>query len=136
MVACWIGAAYWFTASTSFANPAITIARSLTDPFSGIRPLDAPAVSILAWLVDNHRVSPLEFARLTADECWRWDDSPYVPRLPHAATEGRSFLTAKPWVLVMINDRRFRGPRVQNPFHCGRLFSAKALGPSCASSLR
>jgi glycerol uptake facilitator-like aquaporin len=43
MVACWIGAAYWFTASTSFANPAITLARSLTDTFSGIRPIDAPA---------------------------------------------------------------------------------------------
>jgi len=43
MVACWIGAAYWFTASTSFANPAITIARSLSDTFSGIRPVDAPA---------------------------------------------------------------------------------------------
>ena len=42
MVACWIGAAYWFTASTSFANPAITIARSLTNTFSGIRPVDAP----------------------------------------------------------------------------------------------
>jgi glycerol uptake facilitator-like aquaporin len=43
MVAAWIGAAYWFTASTSFANPAITIARSLTNTFSGIRPCDAPA---------------------------------------------------------------------------------------------
>lgn len=43
MVAAWIGAAYWFTASTSFANPAITIARSLTDTFSGIRPADMPA---------------------------------------------------------------------------------------------
>jgi glycerol uptake facilitator-like aquaporin len=42
MVAGWIGAAYWFTASTSFANPAITIARSLTDTFSGIRLVDAP----------------------------------------------------------------------------------------------
>ena len=40
MVAAWIGAAYWFTSSTSFANPAITIARSLTDSFSGIRPID------------------------------------------------------------------------------------------------
>ncbi len=38
MVAAWIGGAYWFTASTSFANPAITIARSLSDTFSGIRP--------------------------------------------------------------------------------------------------
>ena len=42
MVAAWIGAAYWFTASTSFANPAITIARSLTNTFSGIRPQDVP----------------------------------------------------------------------------------------------
>jgi glycerol uptake facilitator-like aquaporin len=42
MIACWIGAAYWFTASTSFANPAITIARSLSDTFSGIRPVDVP----------------------------------------------------------------------------------------------
>jgi glycerol uptake facilitator-like aquaporin len=40
MVAAWIGAAYWFTASTSFANPAITIARALTNTFSGIRPAD------------------------------------------------------------------------------------------------
>lgn len=40
MVAAWIGAAYWFTSSTSFANPAITVARSLTDSFSGIRPAD------------------------------------------------------------------------------------------------
>jgi glycerol uptake facilitator-like aquaporin len=43
MVAAWIGAAYWFTASTSFANPAITIARSLTNTFAGIRPVDMPA---------------------------------------------------------------------------------------------
>jgi glycerol uptake facilitator-like aquaporin len=42
MVAAWIGAAYWFTASTSFANPAITVARSLTNTFSGIRPHDVP----------------------------------------------------------------------------------------------
>jgi glycerol uptake facilitator-like aquaporin len=40
MVAAWIGAAYWFTASTSFANPAVTIARSLSDTFAGIRPAD------------------------------------------------------------------------------------------------
>jgi glycerol uptake facilitator-like aquaporin len=42
MVPAWIGAAYWFTASTSFANPAITIGRSLSDTFAGIRPADAP----------------------------------------------------------------------------------------------
>jgi glycerol uptake facilitator-like aquaporin len=43
LVGAYIGAAYWFTASTSFANPAVTIARALTDSFSGIRPLDVPA---------------------------------------------------------------------------------------------
>ena len=42
MIAAWIGAAYWFTASTSFANPAISIARSLSDTFAGIRPADVP----------------------------------------------------------------------------------------------
>ncbi len=43
VVAAYIMAAYWFTASTSFANPAVTLARSLTDTFSGIRPADVPA---------------------------------------------------------------------------------------------
>jgi len=42
LVALWIFAACWFTSSTSFANPAITIARALTDSFAGIRPIDAP----------------------------------------------------------------------------------------------
>lgn len=41
-VAAYIVAAYWFTASTSFANPAVTIARSLSDTFAGIRPADVP----------------------------------------------------------------------------------------------
>jgi glycerol uptake facilitator-like aquaporin len=41
-VAGYITAAYWFTASTSFANPAVTLARCLTDSFSGIRPRDVP----------------------------------------------------------------------------------------------
>lgn len=39
-VPLWIGAAYWFTASTSFANPAITVGRALSDTFAGIRPED------------------------------------------------------------------------------------------------
>ena len=42
-VALYITAAYWFTASTSFANPAVTTARSLSDSFAGIRPSDVPA---------------------------------------------------------------------------------------------
>lgn len=49
-VALYITAAYWFTSSTSFANPAITIARSLTDSFSGIAPFDVP-MFLLAQLV-------------------------------------------------------------------------------------
>lgn len=48
-VASYIMAAYWFTASTSFANPAVTVARSVSDTFAGIRPSDAPAF-ILAQL--------------------------------------------------------------------------------------
>ena len=62
-VGSYITAAYWFTASTSFANPAVTIARSLSDTFAGIRPADAPyfilaqivggiaATLVLRWLV-------------------------------------------------------------------------------------
>jgi len=42
-VGAYIAAAYWFTASTSFANPAVTIARAATDTFAGIRPADVPA---------------------------------------------------------------------------------------------
>ena len=61
-VAAYIVGAYWFTPSTSFANPAVTIARSLTDTFAGIRPLDAPgfiaaqlagaaaATALIVWL--------------------------------------------------------------------------------------
>lgn len=43
MVGLYIVAAYWFTASTSFANPAVTIARALTDTFAGIAPAFVPA---------------------------------------------------------------------------------------------
>jgi glycerol uptake facilitator-like aquaporin len=53
-VASWIAAAYWFTSSTSFANPAVTLARSVTDTFAGIRPGDVPmflAVQLLATAV-------------------------------------------------------------------------------------
>jgi glycerol uptake facilitator-like aquaporin len=50
MVAAWIGAAYWFTSSTSFANPAITIARALSNTFAGISPSHVPAF-VLAQLL-------------------------------------------------------------------------------------
>jgi glycerol uptake facilitator-like aquaporin len=50
MVAAWIGAAYWFTSSTSFANPAISIARSLSNTFAGIAPLHVPAFVLAQFL--------------------------------------------------------------------------------------
>ena len=62
-VAAYITAAYWFTASTSFANPAVTVARAATDTFAGIRAADVPgfvaaqllgaaaATALFRWLV-------------------------------------------------------------------------------------
>lgn len=64
-VAGFITSAYWFTASTSFANPAVTLARSMTDTFAGIRPQDVPgfvfaqflgaavATAFCGWLLDD-----------------------------------------------------------------------------------
>ena len=49
-VAAYITAAYWFTASTSFANPAVTLARAASDTFAGIRPADAPAFIVAQLL--------------------------------------------------------------------------------------
>jgi len=57
-VAAYITGAYWFTASTSFANPAVTIARSLSDTFAGIRPVDAPGF-IVAQLIGLVLALPL-----------------------------------------------------------------------------
>jgi glycerol uptake facilitator-like aquaporin len=71
-VGAYITAAYWFTASTSFANPAVTIARSLTDSFAGIRPADVPAFLVVqmagaawatllfCWLAPGPRALPTE----------------------------------------------------------------------------
>ena len=62
MVAAWIGAAYWFTSSTSFANPAITIARSLSDTFAGISPSHVPAfilVLLISIVPGASRARPL-----------------------------------------------------------------------------
>ena len=50
-VGLYIAAAYWFTSSTSFANPAVTIARALTPTFTGIRPVDAPAFVAVQFAV-------------------------------------------------------------------------------------
>jgi len=85
-VGAYITAAYWFTASTSFANPAVTIARSTTNTFTGIRPSDVPAFLIsqmmgasgatllFRWLVPSlpdvaeHVVVPHEPDRLSAGQ--------------------------------------------------------------------
>jgi glycerol uptake facilitator-like aquaporin len=70
LVGLYITAAYWFTASTSFANPAVAIARSLTNTFSGIRPLDLPGfitaqlvgavcgMAVAAWLLRQSEGAP------------------------------------------------------------------------------
>lgn len=60
-VAAYITAAYWFTASTSFANPAVTMARSMSDTFAGIRPADAPAF-----------IAAQMFGALAATFLFRW----------------------------------------------------------------
>jgi len=64
-VAAYITAAYWFTASTSFANPAVTLARSMSDTFAGIRPIDVPGF-IVAQLL----------GAATATLLFRWLASP------------------------------------------------------------
>ncbi len=69
-VGAYITAAYWFTASTSFANPAVTLARAATDTFAGIRPADAPAF-IVAQLGGAFAATAL----------FRW----LVPSLPEVA---------------------------------------------------
>ena len=71
-VGAYITGAYWFTASTSFANPAVTIARSLTDTFAGIRPADAP-MFIIAQAVGGGAATLL----------FRW----LVPALPATADQ-------------------------------------------------
>lgn len=71
-VAAYIAAAYWFTASTSFANPAVTLARALTDTFTGIRPVDVPGF-IIAQLAGAGAATLL----------FRW----LAPSLPDAAKD-------------------------------------------------
>jgi glycerol uptake facilitator-like aquaporin len=81
-VAAFITAAYWFTSSTSFANPAVTLARAATDSFAGIRPTDAPgfiaaqvlgaasATLFFRWLVPGGRPSTEPAATKTDDSGW------------------------------------------------------------------
>src|SRR5438445_6924675 len=82
-VAAYITAAYWFTASTSFANPAVTLARAASDTFAGIRPADAPGF-ILAQLLGAAAATTL----------FRW----LVPSLPDVAAD------------VVLSERRTDEP--------------------------
>jgi len=69
VVASYIVAAYWFTASTSFANPAVTLARSITNTFSGIRPVDVPGfvfAQLAGALVATVLFGWLDMVRLSA----------------------------------------------------------------------
>ncbi|MBX5161702.1 MULTISPECIES: MIP/aquaporin family protein [unclassified Rhizobium] len=75
LVGLYITAAYWFTASTSFANPAIALARSLTDTFSGIRPIDLPgfwlaeiAGALLALILFTWLLQPAETSSTLSSE--------------------------------------------------------------------
>lgn len=67
LVACYIGAAYWFTASTSFANPAAVFGRMMSNTFAGIHPADAPAF-VVAELLGAAIGLALFFSLGTADE--------------------------------------------------------------------
>ena len=80
-VAAYIVGAYWFTASTSFANPAVTIARSLSDTFAGIAPADVPGF-IVAQILGAFAATAL-FAWLTVTQASARDVI-----LPHASTKG------------------------------------------------
>jgi glycerol uptake facilitator-like aquaporin len=71
-VGAYITAAYWFTASTSFANPAVTLARAATNTFAGIRPLDAPGF-----------IAAQALGAVAATGLFRW----LVPALPRNATD-------------------------------------------------
>jgi glycerol uptake facilitator-like aquaporin len=70
-VGAYITAAYWFTSSTSFANPAVTLARAATDTFAGIRPVDAPGF-IVAQL----------FGAAAATATFRWLAAPATSAAP------------------------------------------------------
>jgi glycerol uptake facilitator-like aquaporin len=83
-VGAYITGAYWFTASTSFANPAVTIARSLTNTFSGIRPVDVPGFIVAQFL-----------GSFAATVLWSW----LQPALPKVAET----------VVIAHTERTFNG---------------------------
>lgn len=79
-VGAYITAAYWFTASTSFANPAVTLARCFTNTFAGIRPKDAPGFMVMQFV-----------GALAATALFRW----FAPRLSEKAQDVPAALPVK-----------------------------------------
>jgi glycerol uptake facilitator-like aquaporin len=86
LVGAYVTSAYWFTASTSFANPAVTFARSMTDTFAGIRPEDVPGFIVAQAL-----------GAAAATVLFRW----LVPALPVA--------TDQVVERAVVNERKGRG---------------------------
>ncbi|MGF6597494.1 glycerol uptake facilitator-like aquaporin [Paraburkholderia sp. GAS448] len=101
----YITAAYWFTASTSFANPTVTIARSFTDTFAGIRPVDAPgfvvsqlvggalAVLLFRWMERSH--DPSESVHKAVGKEGMRDDAARLRKEAAEQTEGAELSGAR-----------------------------------------
>jgi glycerol uptake facilitator-like aquaporin len=136
-VAAYIVGAYWFTASTSFANPAVTIARSLSDTFAGIAPRDAPGF-IAAELLGAFSATAL-FA-------WFWSGSlsPDAVVVPHDSVRGRSNTVKHSVLFVCVhNSARSQMAEAFLKEQCPNDFTVESAGlepgslsPAAVASMR
>jgi glycerol uptake facilitator-like aquaporin/uncharacterized protein YuzE len=112
-VAAYIMAAYWFTASTSFANPAVTLARSASDTFAGVRPVNTPgfivaqllgaaaATGLFRWLIPKlperaeSVVLPHDEKKLLEKRGQRWFGLEWLPKISSEAVAVPTVTTAK-----------------------------------------
>ncbi len=83
-VGLYITAAYWFTASTSFANPAVTFARSFSDSFAGIRPFDAPGFIAVQFIGAGLAFMVYRLSLLPSAQTIKEQDTQEEPRSPAA----------------------------------------------------
>jgi len=111
-VGAYITAAYWFTASTSFANPAVTIARTVSNTFAGIRPIGAPAF-ITAQVCDA--VSATLFFRWLIPSLPQTADTILVPHGSHEPARIKTYLFA----CVHNAGRSQMAAALFNPCSCG-----------------